>query len=306
MTTTPRLIPIPMPNPHKPIYQRGRRNREPKTPITTILREKLMNIDKFKSRKLWVTVLGATLVSLGAELGFPEETVHSLVAIIVAYVIGQGIADHGSGTLSLVLLCGFLAFSFSPTAQAGDSRDYRLEAPTTIQLPDVPDVPEPNWFDRGSIWSFAWYDFANESNGAGVRLAYELAGQLRIRFDYLVEGFSFDEGTFSDTSEATLSLRYDFSDSANIHPYLIAGGGSASLSSFDLQYLIGAGIEYEFDNGVTVFSEFLHIRGEDGDTDDRNEVRIGAGISFETLAKIRTLWTPTTKTLPDPPLIQAQ
>ena len=76
------------------------------------------------------------------------------------------------------------------------------------------------------------------------------------------------------------------------------------MSSFEMQYLIGAGVEYKFDKGLTIFSEFLHIRGESGDT-DRSEARIGAGISFATLSRIQALWTKQTPLLPPPPSLAA-
>ena len=81
-----------MPNPHRPIWERGRRNRPPKEPLLTKLLA--MNLDKLKSRKLWVAVLGSALVTLGSQMGLPEDTVQSLVAILASYLIGQGIADH--------------------------------------------------------------------------------------------------------------------------------------------------------------------------------------------------------------------
>lgn len=205
-----------------------------------------------------------------------------------------------------IVVAGLLAgLLFAATGAEAGERDYRLETPTTIRLPEIPDVPEPNWMDRGSLWTFAWYNFSEEENGAGVRLSYRLPGPplieaATVRFDYLVAGFAFDEGAFADTSEATLSMRYDIKPGNKWFPYVIAGGGSASLSSFDFQYLIGAGVEYELDTGVTLFSEFLHIRDENGDS-ERNEFRIGAGISFETLTKIQTLWDKTTPTLPPVP-----
>jgi len=54
-----------------------------------------MNFNKLKSRKLWVTILGTALVPLGVQIGLPPETVHSVVAILVSYLLGQGIADAG-------------------------------------------------------------------------------------------------------------------------------------------------------------------------------------------------------------------
>lgn len=53
-------------------------------------------IEKLKSRKLWVTVVTATLVALGGQLGFDEATITKLVGMASAYVLGQGIADAGA------------------------------------------------------------------------------------------------------------------------------------------------------------------------------------------------------------------
>lgn len=182
------------------------------------------------------------------------------------------------------IFCCLLLLFVPSSLQAGED----LESPTTItlDLPEIPDVPEPNWLDRGSIWTFAWYDVSDESNGLGLRLGYDLAKNLRVRIDYLLEGFDFESGVLTDDAEATISMRYGVFESATVFPYLIAGGGSAELASFEFEYLIGAGVDYEFDNGLRIFAEFLHIRTESGDTGDRNEVRIGAGIPFSSIGTL--------------------
>ena len=54
-------------------------------------REKVLA--KLGSRKLWAAVIGAAMVALGGQLGLPEDTTDKLVAIIVAYIIGQGAVD---------------------------------------------------------------------------------------------------------------------------------------------------------------------------------------------------------------------
>lgn len=236
-------------------------------------------LDKLKSRKLWVAVLGSALVTLGTQLGLPEDTVNSLVAILVAYLLGQGIADHGKS--AILILCGFLAFSM-PT-QAG----VALDDPKPIALPELPETVEnPSWLERGSIWTFAWFDVGNNANGAGVRLGYEVTENIRLRFDYLVESFDFTEGVVADQSEGTLSMRYEIAPGNNWYPYLIAGGGSASLGSFEWEYLIGGGVDYEFDNGVTAFAEFIHIRTEADDFRDRNEIRAGVGVDLSVFGKL--------------------
>lgn len=48
-----------------------------------------------KSKKFWVSTIGAVAVALSHFAGIPEETTITVGSIIVAYVIGQGIADMG-------------------------------------------------------------------------------------------------------------------------------------------------------------------------------------------------------------------
>lgn len=282
-----------MPKPYKPIYRRGRRTGNRK-PLTHILKEYVMNnkLGKLKSRKLWVAVLGGALVALGTELGFDRDTVNSLVAVIAAYLLGQGMADINSNkTLPLLAILCMLALA--PVGYAGDTE--LSEEPTVPDLGIEVPVDTTSWLDKGSIWSFVWADTNGDDNGMGLRLGYEVTEHIRMRFDYMIEDFNFDSGVFAEDSELTLSMRYVIFPNENLFPYLIAGGGSASLSSFEWQYLIGAGVDYEIGNGVTAFAEFLHIRNEDDDFNDRNEARIGVGIQ---LSKIGAL----VKNIPFPKL----
>ena len=55
-------------------------------------------MEKLKSRKLIVSLIVAVLVVLNDhfETGISEAAIYKLVALVMAYVIGQGIADHGS------------------------------------------------------------------------------------------------------------------------------------------------------------------------------------------------------------------
>ncbi len=55
-----------------------------------------MDFSKLKSRKLWATVIGGVIVTVGSAVGVSENVLHGLVAVVSAYVIGQGIADHGA------------------------------------------------------------------------------------------------------------------------------------------------------------------------------------------------------------------
>ena len=50
---------------------------------------------KLKSRKLWVTILTTALITLLTALGFDEESVTKIAGVAGAYLLGQGIADHG-------------------------------------------------------------------------------------------------------------------------------------------------------------------------------------------------------------------
>jgi len=54
-----------------------------------------VDMRKLKSRKFWVTI-GTGVVSIVLEqLGVEPEHVQYLVGLAMAYVVGQGIADHG-------------------------------------------------------------------------------------------------------------------------------------------------------------------------------------------------------------------
>jgi len=54
-----------------------------------------------KSKKFQVFVIGSTMVLLTQVLGFDEATAASirdgLVKLAGAYLVGQGVADHGKG-----------------------------------------------------------------------------------------------------------------------------------------------------------------------------------------------------------------
>ena len=53
-------------------------------------------INKLKSRKLWLTILGAIAVTLNKELGLnipPEIQGKLLIALVLGYVIIEGLKD---------------------------------------------------------------------------------------------------------------------------------------------------------------------------------------------------------------------
>lgn len=51
---------------------------------------------KLMSRKLWIAVLTAVIASLAEQLGFYDLYTAIIGTVGGSYVIGQGIADHGS------------------------------------------------------------------------------------------------------------------------------------------------------------------------------------------------------------------
>lgn len=53
-----------------------------------------INVDKFKSRKFWATVLGGFIMSVGPQAGLTPDQCQWIATIITGYLVGQGIADH--------------------------------------------------------------------------------------------------------------------------------------------------------------------------------------------------------------------
>lgn len=49
----------------------------------------------WKSKKFWVAVSGVLAVLLHETMKIPEETTLQVTAIIIAYLLGQGVADLG-------------------------------------------------------------------------------------------------------------------------------------------------------------------------------------------------------------------
>lgn len=54
-----------------------------------------MNFSALKSKKLWVTAIGGLLVTVGTAIGIPHGVTEEIVALVAAFVIGQGFADFG-------------------------------------------------------------------------------------------------------------------------------------------------------------------------------------------------------------------
>lgn len=53
-------------------------------------------MDKLKSRKLWVAVLGAAFASFATQLGLSETATLEIVALLSAYVLGQSYVDRSA------------------------------------------------------------------------------------------------------------------------------------------------------------------------------------------------------------------
>lgn len=49
----------------------------------------------FKSKKFWLAIGGVVAVVVSHFFGVAEDTVNQVVAIVVAAVLGQGLADFG-------------------------------------------------------------------------------------------------------------------------------------------------------------------------------------------------------------------
>ena len=63
-----------------------------------------LNIDMsfLKSRKLWILIISIVFFSLNSWYNFMSDTAaKELLAVISAWIIGQGIADHGAQGASI-------------------------------------------------------------------------------------------------------------------------------------------------------------------------------------------------------------
>jgi hypothetical protein len=49
----------------------------------------------FASKKFLATTIGAIIVALGSAFGVSETESTKIAGMITAYVLGQGLADHG-------------------------------------------------------------------------------------------------------------------------------------------------------------------------------------------------------------------
>ena len=49
----------------------------------------------FSSKKFLAAAIGCVVIALGSALGLSEDQSTKVAGLIVAYVLGQGMADHG-------------------------------------------------------------------------------------------------------------------------------------------------------------------------------------------------------------------
>ena len=52
----------------------------------------------FSSKKFTAMIIGIVATFLSTRFNLPEEQVREIVALVIAYIIGQGVADMGKQT----------------------------------------------------------------------------------------------------------------------------------------------------------------------------------------------------------------
>jgi len=55
----------------------------------------------FSSKKFLAAAIGCVVIALGSALGLSEDQSTKVAGLIVAYVVGQGVADHGKERVKL-------------------------------------------------------------------------------------------------------------------------------------------------------------------------------------------------------------
>ncbi|MGA0207490.1 MAG: outer membrane beta-barrel protein [Ilumatobacteraceae bacterium] len=246
-----------MPSPN-PIYKRGRKTTN--KPLNQLILERIMNLDKLKSRKLWATVLGSALVTIGTEMGFPQDTVTGLVAILVAYLLGQGIADHGKS--AIVALCAFLLIV---PADAGET----ATPPPALE-------EEVDMWKATQVYGLINYSFDDDEFGAGIRLAYDINDHVRVRADYVSDFDNFASGEeFGADTNVSLALLYPVEAVPGLELYTITGLGVTDFENPDIELIAGVGIEYHIKEAWHSFIEFQHSSDK-----KENFMRFGIGVSF--------------------------
>lgn len=248
-----------MPSPN-PIYKRGRKVRT--KPLNKLIIERIMNLDKLKSRKLWAAVLGSAAVTLGTEMGLPADTVNGIVAIIIGYILGQGIADHGKAALLTLCACFMVS-----GAVAGET----APAPAPPALEEKVDM-----WEATQVYGLISYSFESEEFGAGIRLAYNVNDHVRIRADYVSELDDFADGAqFGADSNLSLAFLYPVEAVEGLELYTITGLGVTDFEQPALELIAGVGAEYHFAEAWHAFAEFQYSSEEQDSV-----VRVGIGVSF--------------------------
>lgn len=49
----------------------------------------------FKSKKFWMAIAGVVAVVVSSFFGIAEDKVLEILSVIIAYILGQGLADLG-------------------------------------------------------------------------------------------------------------------------------------------------------------------------------------------------------------------
>lgn len=57
-------------------------------------------MDKFKSRKLWVAVIGGAVTVFAESIGLEAEAANQIVQLVSVYILGQGAVD-AAGAIKL-------------------------------------------------------------------------------------------------------------------------------------------------------------------------------------------------------------
>ena len=84
-------------------------------------------IDSLKSaltsKKFLATIIGAVVVALGSALGISDEQTTKIAGLIVAYVLGQGVADMGKEKIAAEAVIAEATKGNSPAEKAAALED---------------------------------------------------------------------------------------------------------------------------------------------------------------------------------------
>lgn len=57
--------------------------------------------DMLGSKKALATLIGVLLTVFAPKMGIPPEKIQDIVYLVMAYIVGQGVADFGKGAATL-------------------------------------------------------------------------------------------------------------------------------------------------------------------------------------------------------------